>query len=253
MRNALDKIVVVEDEAMARKGIILTVDWESMNCTVVAEASNGVEGIEVINHYHPDIVITDVQMPKMDGIKMIEAVKDSVDARFIILSAYSEFDYARSALRLGVCDYLLKPFRDAELLAAIEKAKDSRRPDVINLAEEEFLTKYKINTSSKNKYVQQAQEYIAKHFKEDITIKDTADYLGLSEGYLSRLFKKHIDCTFVDYLTCYRIHMAIKFLKDYKLKVYEVAERVGYTDATYFSTLFKKVVGMTPSEFQDKC
>jgi len=249
----VQKVLIVEDELMVRKGIILTVDWKSMGCMVVAEASDGLEGIEAIKRYKPDIVITDVQMPKMDGIEMIESVKESSDARFIILSAYSEFDYARSALRLGVCDYLLKPFRDAELIAAVKKAKNDCSSDAAAPIEEEFFNKYNLKKGTKSKYIEQAQDYVAEHFKEDITIGEVADYLGLSEGYLSRLFKKHTDYTFVDYLTYYRINMAIKLLKDCRLKVYEVAEQVGYTDATYFSTLFKKLVGVTPSEFQDIC
>lgn len=254
VKKNLDKVVIVEDELMARKGIILTVDWKSMGCIVVAEASNGIEGIKAIKRYKPDIVITDVQMPKMDGIEMIKSVKDTSCARFIILSAYDEFDYARSALRLGVCDYLLKPFRDAELIAAIEKAKNDHTPndDIIPI-EREFLNKYDLSRGSRCKYIEQAHKYIEKHFKDDITIKEVAEHLGLSEGYLSRLFKRHTDYTFVNYLTYYRINKAMKLLKDCRWKVYEVAEQVGYTDATYFSTLFKKLVGVTPSEFQDIC
>lgn len=249
----MKKVLIVEDEIMVRKGIVMTVDWESMDCEVVAEASNGLEGIEAINQYKPDIVITDVQMPKMDGIQMIRSVINSCNARFIILSAYSDFDYARSALRLGVCDYLLKPFRDSEFVAAIEKAKNDFSYEESTPIEAAFLDKYNLRINVKNKYVRQAQEYISKHYKEDVTIGEVSEYIGLSEGYLSRLFKKYTDYTFVNYLTYYRMNMAMKLLKNSKWKIYEVAEKVGYIDTTYFSTLFKKLVGISPSEFQDRC
>lgn len=249
----MKRVLIVEDEEMVRKGIVLTVDWQSMGCMVVGEASNGLEGIEAIEKYKPDIVVTDVQMPKMDGIQMIEAVVDNCDARFIILTAHSDFDYARSALRLGVCDYLLKPFKDSDFEAAIDRAKSYLSHDESMSIEEAFLERYNLNRNTKNKYIEQAQDYVREHYKNDITIGEVAEYLDLSEGYLSRLFKKYTDYTFVNYLTYYRIHVAMKLLKDCRWKIYEVAEEVGYTDTTYFSTLFKKSVGISPSEFQDRC
>ncbi|MGN9165057.1 AraC family transcriptional regulator [Tissierellaceae bacterium HCP3S3_D8] len=148
---------------------------------------------------------------------------------------------------------MLKPFRDSEFIAAIEKAKNDSSPDKFIPIEEAFLDRYNLKRNTKSKYIEQAQNYVIEHYTEDITIGEVAEHLGLSEGYLSRLFKRHTDYTFINYLTYYRVHMAMKLLKDCRWKIYEVAERVGYTDTTYFSTLFKKLVGISPSEFQDRC
>ena len=97
----MDRVVVVEDETMARKGIILTIDWSALDCVIVGEAANGEEGAELVKRLSPDLVVTDVKMPRMDGVEMITKLRaEGCQARFIILTAYSDFKYAQSALRL---------------------------------------------------------------------------------------------------------------------------------------------------------
>ena len=97
-------------------------------------------------------------------------------------------------------------------------------------------------------------DYIGEHYNDpDITVGSIAQHLGISEGHLSHMFKKETDYTLLNYLTRYRIHKAMELLRDCRRKVYEVAEQVGYKDITYFSATFKKVVGMSPSEYQDTC
>nr|MCR4588860.1 AraC family transcriptional regulator [Lachnospiraceae bacterium] len=103
------------------------------------------------------------------------------------------------------------------------------------------------------KYVQEALTYITEHYNEpDISVKSIAESLGLSDGHLSHIFKKETDYTINACITRYRIQMAMKLLKDVRIKVYEVAEMVGYKDITYFSSTFKKVAGVSPSEYQEK-
>ena len=211
------KVLIVDDEAVVRRGIVLGVDWASMGCVVVGEASNGEEGIAAAEQYSPNLIITDVRMPKMDGIAMMQELRRRGSrAHVIMLTAYSDFDYARSALQFGADDYLLKPFQDKELVAAIE--------------------------------------YISEHYAESsINITEIAQHLGVSEGHLSHVFKKETKYTVVGYLTQYRIHMAMKLLRDSRCKVYEVAGMVGYKDVAYFGSTFKKLTGLAPSEYQDRC
>ena len=110
------KVIVVEDETMVRRGIILTIDWAALDCVIAGEAANGEEGAELAVRLSPDIIVTDVKLPRMDGVEMITKLREQgCRAKFIILTAYSDFKYAQSALRLGVSDYLLKPLRDGDL------------------------------------------------------------------------------------------------------------------------------------------
>ena len=213
------KVLVVEDEELIRRGIVLTVDWASLGCVVAGEASNGEEGLELAEKCGPALIITDLKMPKMDGIEMLRRLRArGSTAQVIILTAYDTFQYAQSALRLGAADYLLKPFRDGELEQAISRL----RPRLEGA-------------------------------DPGISVGSVAQHLGLSEGHLSHLFKKETDCTLLSYLTRCRIHRATELLRDCRAKVYQVAEQVGYRDIAYFSATFKKLMGMSPSEYQDRC
>lgn len=241
------KVLIVEDEEMIRKGIVLTVDWAALDCVVVGEASNGLEGLEAARRLEPSLIITDLKMPQMDGIEMLRSLREQgCKAHVIILTAYDNFTYAQSALRLGAVDYLLKPFHDGDLENAIIQLQNrlksgSDSPETIGTPRK----------GDKSKYVLEAMAYISKHYNEpDISVGTVAQSLNISEGYLSHTFKKETDYTLLNYLTRYRIHKAMELLKDCRVKVYEVAEQVGYRDIAYFSATFKKYTGLSPSEYQ---
>ena len=247
------KVLVVEDEEMIRKGIVLTVDWAALDCVVVGEASNGEEALESVKRYDPTLIITDLKMPKMDGIEMLRRLREQGNNAFvIILTAYDSFEYAQSALRLGAVDFLLKPFHDGELEQAVMALR--RRLEPSAAGEEVRLPIPDLKKGDKSKYVLEAMDYIGTHYNDpSISVGTIAQHLGISEGHLSHTFKKETDYTLLNYLTRYRIHKAMELLRDCRLKVYEVAEQVGYRDITYFSTTFKKLVGVSPSEYQDTC
>lgn len=240
------KVLIVEDEEMIRKGIVLTVDWAALDCVVVGEATNGVQGLEAARRLEPSLIITDLKMPQMDGIEMLTALRaEGCTAYVIILTAYDNFAYAQSALRLGAVDYLLKPFHDGDLENAVNRIQQRRQPAA------EATPIGAARKGDKSKYVLEAMDYISKHYNEpDISVGTVAQSLNISEGYLSHTFKKETDYTLLNYLTRYRIHKAMELLKDCRVKVYEVAEQVGYRDIAYFSATFKKYAGISPSEYQ---
>ncbi len=233
------KVLVVEDEELIRKGIVLAVDWAALDCVVVGEASNGEEALDAVERLSPSLIITDLKMPRMDGIEMLRRLREAGNPVYvIILTAYDSFTYAQSALRLGAVDFLLKPFHDGELEQAVRNLQS--RPG--------------LKKGDKSKYVLEAMDYIGAHYNDPgITVGSIAQSLGISEGHLSHMFKKETDYTLLNYLTRYRIHKSMELLRDCRRKVYEVAELVGYKDVTYFSATFKKVVGISPSEYQDTC
>lgn len=244
------KVLVVEDEELIRKGIILTVDWAALNCVVVGEATNGLEALEAVKRYDPNLIITDLKMPQMDGIEFLrELRKMGNQAYVIILTAYDTFSYVQSSLRLGAVDYLLKPFHDGDLEQAIIHIQHRMELCQENTpAEQLAYTK----RNGKSKYVMEAISYIAEHYQEpDVSVSAIARHLGISEGHLSHTFKKETDYTILNYLTRCRIHKAMALLRDCRVKVYEVAEKVGYQDVAYFSSTFKKMVGISPSEYQN--
>ena len=245
------KVVVVEDEKLVRQGIVIGPNWSKVDCIVVGEASNGEEGVEAIRKYRPDIVVTDICMPDMTGIEMLEKLREKgICPIAVILTAYDEFSYAQQAIKLGVADYLLKPFGEGELEKVIEgilkknksqETQEKRKPELV------------LAKGDKSKYIMDALAYIdANYANPGISINAVAESMGISAGHLSHLFRKETDFTFLSYLTQCRIRAAKKLLKDHRYKVYEVAELVGYHDITYFSVTFKRFVGVSPSEYQDR-
>ena len=248
------KVLVVEDEEMIRKGIVLAVDWAALDCVVVGEAANGLQALEAVERYAPSLIITDLKMPVMDGLEMLRQLRERGNNAFvIILTAYDSFAYAQTALRLGAVDFLLKPFHDGELEQAVTRLK--QRMDRAGQGGEKGpapLPLPELKKGDKSKYVLEAMAYIGEHYHEpNIGVAAIAQHLGISEGHLSHTFKKETDYTLLNYLTRYRVHRAMELLRDCRLKVYEVAEQVGYRDIAYFSATFKKLVGMSPSEYQD--
>lgn len=246
------KVVVIEDEKLVRQGIILSTNWSAIDCMVVGEAENGEEGLEVIRKCTPDIVITDICMPVMTGIEMVEKLKEDSHVPLVIfLTAYDDFSYAQQAIRLEVCDYILKPFKDGELENSIVNLLERNRKETVSTGEAD--RNLQLKKGDKSKYLAEALSYIDEHYMDfDISVQKVAESIGISGGHLSHLFRKETNFTMMNYVVNCRIRAARNLLKDYHYKIYEVAEQVGYRDITYFSALFKKNVGVSPSEYQDR-
>ncbi|WP_028235799.1 response regulator transcription factor [Pseudobutyrivibrio sp. MD2005] len=251
----MTKVMIVDDEKYVRTGVKNGTDWSLINCEVVGEASNGVEGLELAKELKPDLVISDIKMPKKTGIEMAEELIEKYpDTKVIFLTAYDDFEYARAAIRIGVSDYLLKPFEDGELEAAVQRLMHLHpNEDAANMELENELISLVNKENVENKYVCNVLEYIEKNFSNnDFSITGIAEKLSVSEGHLSRLFKSETGISINNYLTRYRIRKAMDYLKDVSAKVYEVADKVGYQDIAYFSNTFKKLVGKSPSDYQSK-
>ena len=242
------RVLVVDDEPLVRRGVAQGVDWAALSCEVVGEAANGEEGLAMARRLAPDLIITDIRMPRMDGIEMMNALRgEGCRARCIVLTAHSDFEYARSALLFGADDYLLKPFRDEELEHAVLRAcgRLAETAPAAPAAQQE--------RPEATGYVREAMDYIAAHYAdEDISIAVIAEHLRVSEGHLSHVFKKQTGMTVTGYLTQYRIQAAMRLLASGRVKVYEAAAAVGYKDVTYFSSTFKKQTGLSPSEYAEQ-
>lgn len=118
-------IIIVDDELFVRKGLIEMIDWESSGFQVIDEADNGEDALDLIRKKRPHLVITDIRMPSLDGIGLIQAVtEEGLETGFIIISGYNDFRYAQQAVRYGVLDYVLKPINENEILKALHKFRD---------------------------------------------------------------------------------------------------------------------------------
>ncbi|NOU92704.1 response regulator [Paenibacillus sp. LMG 31456] len=123
------KVIIVDDEKLLRQGFIHMTDWSVNGFEIVGDASNGIEALELVERYQPDIVVTDIRMPGMDGIELTRILKQRYkDIQVIVLSSYNDFEYVKETLQLGALDYILKPtMQYTDLVNAMEKAKSNKQ------------------------------------------------------------------------------------------------------------------------------
>lgn len=238
------KLLIADDEDMIRNGIAKYIKLHTDRFENIYLAQNGQEALELIYRYKPDIMLLDVQMPLMDGIEVMrEAKRAGALPCTIILSGYDEFRYAQQAVRFGARDYLLKPSRSSDILQKINEIADELFGKEV---QEPIVEK------GKNGFVDLAKAYVEEHYFENLALGNVAEKIGITPSYLSSLFSQQMGVTFVDYLNEVRIDHACTYLKQNYLKTYEIAYKVGFRDEKYFSKVFRKVKGMSPSEYKKK-
>ncbi len=251
------KVILVEDEEIIRKGLMFTVHWEEYDCTVVADCSSGEEGILAIQEYHPDIVITDINMPVVDGLEMIRRTYEEQEYSAIILSGYSDFEYAQTAIRYGVLGYLLKPLKRAELKEVLQRAvkecerrefynKNHRLPEHLS---EEFLSDAEISYAGDDRVVHQMLDFVKENYKYRIGMKDLEKTLNYSDTFLNKKFKEAMGTTFMEFVNRYRIHRALELMTREGIAIQDVAWQCGIGEYKYFRSVFKKYLGCSPREF----
>ena len=237
------KVLVVEDEKIIREGLIESISWDLLNCKIVGQGKNGKEGLELIKTLNPDLVITDIKMPILDGLEMIEqAMEEEFQFKAIILSSYSEFEYAKKGIKLGVLDYILKPLDEDILLETIEKFKSN-----FYKSESDSISRYL--SEEYNIFVRKTVQIILDRYVTKLSIKEIALELDVSASYLSRKIKEETDETFLDILNKHRVSKSILLLKEERYKLYEISEMVGFSDYKHFCTVFKKYFNIPPGDF----
>ncbi|MCK4543084.1 MAG: response regulator [Spirochaetales bacterium] len=258
------KVVIVEDEKLLRRELSLTTPWEELGCELLGEAENGLEGLQLIKRIRPHIIITDIRMPGLDGLTMIKkAQSNNYHPQALLLTGYSDFEYAREALRLGVIDYILKPVDDAQLYILLKQIAQKVRDYIVhNEAAGNFDILKESSHSAFNEYfkphgsnitdnyVQQAVDFIHANYQSDIALQDTSEHLKISPGYLSHLFKNYTGYTFLRYLTLFRLRQSMLFLKEQHLQISEVAYKSGFQNPGYFIQLFRRHTGVTPGQYR---
>ena len=242
------KVLIVDDEPVIVEGLRKIVDWEKYNCVVVGTAASGKEGLEMTEKYQPDILFTDIRMPGMDGLTMIAALRsEHRNMQIVILTGYRDFEYARTALNLGVFRYLVKPSKMKELDEAMESLTE--RLDKLGSAKEPET--FEDTENANNFVVKQALSYIEQHYKEKLQLTDVAEKVYVSHWHLSKLLNS-TGKSFSDLLNEVRIENAKKLMEDSSLHIADISERVGFADTAHFSRVFKKYTGMSAGEYRNK-
>ncbi len=232
--------VIVEDELPLLRELAETFSWRSVNCRVTGTAGTAAEARRIIAEKRPDILITDIKLPDGDGISLLE---ETAPRAGIVITGYGEIEFAQKALRAGAVDFLLKPIDDEELRKAVQRA-------VLQAGEGTLPDSAPSDAS--NPLVHEALVFIQKHYQNDVSLYEAADYLDITEGHLASLFRKQTGKTFVQALTEHRLAVACTLLRDPRNRISEVAQMCGYNDPAYFAKVFRRTVGSSPREFRDR-
>lgn len=264
------KLLIAEDVKIVRETLVHAINWQALGIDLLGAVENGEEVLAWLDREEPDLLLTDIGMPKMNGLELIEAVKArNPDIRCIILSGLNEFEHARQAIKLQVLDYVQKPIDPGEIervlahgvevlrkeraerqaLALTEQAAKDKLP---NLSETLPLGEWS-GSLKKKKLVEQAIQYVKEAYtRKELALSDVSASVGLSDKYLNLLFKEVTGMTINHAIIRLCMEEAARLLKDPSIKIYEVCDWIGYIDQDHFRESFKKQYGMTPTEYRNK-
>ncbi|ASS68577.1 MULTISPECIES: response regulator [unclassified Paenibacillus] len=250
-------LLIVDDEPRTRLGIQKTLTAWSAGRHRIETAASGVEALEWLKANTAHIIITDVRMPEVDGLQMLETLAGRGPLPVIIVvSGYAEFDYARKALQLGAFDYILKPL-DKDILAetvqrafALDDGRD--RIDAMEKLVDAKLLEVGRGEARYGTPIKDAISFIDAHLEEPISMKQVAELTHLNASYFSVLFKEQTGVTFSDYLTRLRLQRAKELLVATRMPISEIAEKVGYGTAKYFIKVFKDNEGTSPRQYRSQ-
>ena len=236
------RVLLADDEAAILEGYKLLFDWEKYQCEVVGTAMDGREAVEKARELKPDIVIMDINLPKLNGLEAIRAIQETAPADhpiyMIVVTGYDEFSYCQEALRLRVSDFLLKPIDfDAfgEVIEGLVK-KVMENPN-----------RQVVLSDTLKKIVDYVNENLS---DEDMRLTLLAENMNMNPNNISQLIKKVLGCGYHAYLNQVRVEKAKTYLRPTTEPISVVAELVGFSDYRIFTKIFKGIVGVTPSQFR---
>jgi two-component system, response regulator YesN len=329
-------VMICEDENWIRRAMVKMVESLDSPYEVIAEARNGQEALDLIYETWPTVVITDIKMPKRDGLWLVREIKErNLPIASIIITGYDQFDYAQQAIRYGVTDFLLKPVVEEEVSIALNNSENQlkyfhnmhgflieiqefitqlenninqnclqkllcllksifiekqltvgernvvlkilsgkmndliensnpsfERLDFPVLRKEEVYTHFQqlleiwmqaakeLQKSDMRPVIQNVCDYLQESYFKDLSMKDITEQFHISVSHFSLLFKKYTGQTFVNYLNLLKVSKAKELLAEHDLKVYQIAEMVGFSSTTHFNRVFKQLNGYSPIEYR---
>lgn len=250
-------LLVVDDEPILIRGIRSFIDFEALSISTVLEASNGEEALLLFQEHRPDVVLADINMPKMNGLEFATAAKElKPDVKIAMITGYDYFDYAVAALKTGVDDYVLKPVSKKDIQELLQKLIGKVQEAHVQQEVTKLvggLIQLNDGTEESTGYKSQIQQEINANIGTiEFSLSALATKLSLSPSYVSTLFKQLFGTTFQQYMLTARLDRAKLLLLSSDMKMYEIAASVGFEDPNYFSAAFKKRFSLSPNQFKEK-
>ncbi|MDC7235638.1 MAG: AraC family transcriptional regulator [Spirochaetales bacterium] len=243
------RYVLAEDEPPIRRNLIQKISRLAPDFVLAGEASGGGGALDLMKQTNPQVLFTDIRMPGVDGLELLEQVRSRYpEVHLVVISGYNEFEYARTSLRLGVEDYLLKPVDKEQLETVINTIR--KKIQIRDENTDRSIQFYEDNAA--RNLAQKTAEIIKDQFRENITVSDLAETLKVNSTYLSRTFKEEYGMTPSRFITDRRMDLARRLLRQYPdMEIKEIAAFTGYPDQNYFSRVFKKECGVSPLEYRN--
>ena len=237
------QVLIVDDEDSVRTYAEIFIDWSSIGCEIAGGAANGQQALEFLSTRPVDIVLTDIQMPVMDGLMLARQIALLYpEIKVVLYTAYDEFSYALEAISTGVAGYVLKSDDPCTVTSFFQKLCSSIPTPPEKKKEQEILPTSPL--------IRMACDYIHNHYAENLSLNQIASYLSVHPVHLARCFQQQLNKTYLEVLTAERMEAAIQMLKNDNLKVYEIGFAIGYKKPAYFSGLFQKYTGLTPHDYR---
>lgn len=265
------KLQIVDDADIISEMLAGKINWPSLGFVVTGAAEDGEKALRLLERDVPDVLVTEIGVPVLDGIELIRRTKERhPHMKFVIMTGLSEFKYALEAIKLGVSDYVLKPFEPDELsgivrrLACViteerrkrreaEKASELLLPGLPHTVSEAASLADFVGSERNKKIVENIVGYIEKNIASpSLNLQSVASQVHLSEKYMSSLFKEAMGMTINAYMIMKKMELAGRLLQDPSVKIYEVYGKTGYADQNYFRESFKRYYGLTPSGFRSR-
>lgn len=246
------KVLLVDDEPATMDTERRAIEQRLQDFRVVGEAYSVDEAIQLYEKLQPDVVLTDIKMPKRDGTELIADVmnREKCGTLCIAVSGYEDFNYVHDAFLNGAFDYLLKPVNPRKLMDLFERIRevlDSTRKKEGDQAQSG-------KKSGGDVLAEEIESYLRKNLKGDNSIFTICKIFSISQPYLSKVFKQHYSCTYNEYLMSLKIEEAKKLLEETEseYRIGEIAELSGFSDQFYFSKAFKNATGFSPREYRNQ-
>lgn len=247
------KLLIADDERYVRDSLAGEIEWTQYGITLEGVASDGMEAAEMALRLQPDVLLTDIRMPRMDGLELTRYLKERMPRlKVVLLSGWSDFEYARQALKWGASNYLVKPSPDEEIIDALLVVMEElgmRKPDLKRAenADEPDMP----DLQSKKRTIKQACEMVHRDVSVAVTLTEVAAAVNMNASAFSRLFRQEMGCAFSEFVTSARMNKAKKLLVETNLRIHEIAQKVGYASDSHFVQVFGDYSGMTPGKFRE--
>ena len=247
-------VLIVDDQPDVVNGEKQGVNWEKIGVQTILTAYSVPEAEKLLLEKKVDVLLCDIEMPPRNGLELLNLIREKkMETRCIFLSAHAEFIYAQEAIRLGGFDYILQPAPYSEIENAVSRAMQDIRekePEVQGKKSHEAMDGDTYVGSSSP--VASAIDYIRRNLERDISRSEIAKAIFLNPEYLSKKKKKETGIALNEFIVREKIEQAKSMLKGTDIPVSLIALKMGYTNFSYFSQVFKRHTGLSPLEYRQQ-